>query len=209
LEEAQASVNERFKETARLTDMVLELEKTVSSQAASLAQQEHSYRVSIARNEALLEFAQAYHTKSVDALESQIRAWRVSAESLLELVHALISSSRWRLVQAFGKKPKLPDMPTAIGSDTAHQLHLMKNSKLFDHEWYRGMHPEIGESDPAVHYLLKGAVAGYDPGPKFSTLGYLSRYKDVRRTGTNPLVHFLEHGQAEGRSTAELDSEVA
>ncbi|MCB1333493.1 MAG: glycosyltransferase [Roseivivax sp.] len=53
--------------------------------------------------------------------------------------------------------------------------------------------------DPAWHYVRIGAVVGRDPGPAFSTKGYLGRYGDVARKRWNPLVHFEIHGRDEGR----------
>jgi GT2 family glycosyltransferase len=53
--------------------------------------------------------------------------------------------------------------------------------------------------DPALHYFLHGAAEGRDPGPRFSTSGYLAGNPDVERHGMNPLLHYLLHGEAEGR----------
>ncbi|MGB6087414.1 glycosyltransferase family 2 protein, partial [Parvibaculum sp.] len=41
-----------------------------------------------------------------------------------------------------------------------------------------------------------------DPGPSFSTSWYLDKYRDVKRAGMNPLVHYLRYGQKEGRLPA-------
>jgi len=49
------------------------------------------------------------------------------------------------------------------------------------------------------HYLLYGAVLGFDPNSLFSTTDYLNLYPDVRTAGTNPLVDFLRRGKAQGR----------
>ena len=50
-----------------------------------------------------------------------------------------------------------------------------------------------------LHYVRIGWKAGLDPSADFSTEGYLSANPDVRRAGINPLVHFVQHGRAEGR----------
>ena len=54
--------------------------------------------------------------------------------------------------------------------------------------------PEAG-FDPLEHYLLYGAGEGRDPGPEFSTAGYLERYPDVAEAGVNPLLHYLRYGK--------------
>ena len=47
------------------------------------------------------------------------------------------------------------------------------------------------------------SAAGYegrDPSAGFDTTDYLSHYLDVAAAHINPLIHFLQFGQAEGRS---------
>ena len=39
-----------------------------------------------------------------------------------------------------------------------------------------------------------------DPSVGFDTTAYLAAYPDVAAAGVNPLVHFLQFGQHEGRS---------
>ena len=51
---------------------------------------------------------------------------------------------------------------------------------------------------PALHYLRHGAAAGHDPGPKFSTSGYLRKNPEVAASGANPLVHHLEQQRRGG-----------
>jgi hypothetical protein len=48
-------------------------------------------------------------------------------------------------------------------------------------------------------YLEDGYLLGYRPNPLFDTRWYLKRYEDVRRSGMNPLIHYLLHGFREGR----------
>jgi hypothetical protein len=81
----------------------------------------------------------------------------------------------------------------------AREVKLIRNSRFFDADWYRRHHSGRWR-DPAKHYLTKGAGAGLDPGPEFSTLGYLAANPDVAAAGMNPLVHYELHGQAEGRT---------
>ncbi|MGE0232807.1 MAG: glycosyltransferase family 4 protein [Flavobacteriaceae bacterium] len=72
-------------------------------------------------------------------------------------------------------------------------------SGYFDEAWYRdtyGATREIGES-AALHFLKTGVWEGLDPGPSFSTFWYWEQYPDI--LGVNPLLHFIDHGKAEGR----------
>ncbi|MBM3552940.1 MAG: class I SAM-dependent methyltransferase [Alphaproteobacteria bacterium] len=76
----------------------------------------------------------------------------------------------------------------------------IRSSVLFDpafyaeRVWFKG--------DAAMHYLLHGANEGCDPGPFFSTDGYLRQNPDVARKGMNPLAHYELFGRKEGRKLA-------
>jgi GT2 family glycosyltransferase len=75
--------------------------------------------------------------------------------------------------------------------------------EFFDSAWYLNVYPDVAAGlDPLSHYLSNGAFERRDPGPKFSTWGYLSRYPDVAALGLNPLLHYLRVGRAEGREIA-------
>ncbi|MDQ2078334.1 glycosyltransferase family A protein [Marinimicrobium sp. ABcell2] len=77
-------------------------------------------------------------------------------------------------------------------------------SGLFDAEFYcqqlKGREDEAqGIRAPLKHYLHTGGFEGLDPGPNFDSDWYLAVYPDVRAVGLNPLVHYVQHGLAEGR----------
>jgi len=55
--------------------------------------------------------------------------------------------------------------------------------------------------EPEHHYLLYGGFEQRDPGPHFSSSWYLSFYEDVRKSGINPLIHYLKYGRAKGWET--------
>ena len=63
------------------------------------------------------------------------------------------------------------------------QISAVRKSTYFDQAWYCEQYPDVALSgvDPAWHYVRIGAVVGRDPGPAFSTKGYLGRYGDVAR----------------------------
>ncbi len=73
-------------------------------------------------------------------------------------------------------------------------------SPYFDRSWYvRRYLPGARPVFAALHYLREGAAAGFDPGPGFSTRGYLAAHPDVAAAGVNPLLHYERYGRAEGR----------
>lgn len=70
---------------------------------------------------------------------------------------------------------------------------------------YRAANPDMaGLSDDEVidHALTQGWREGRDPRPGFSVAYYLSTNPDVLREGRNPILHYIFHGQKEGRMTA-------
>lgn len=44
-----------------------------------------------------------------------------------------------------------------------------------------------------------------DPSSQFSTAGYLTAHKDIKKKGSNPLLHYLQVGKKEGRSIVVSD----
>jgi len=80
-------------------------------------------------------------------------------------------------------------------------VRIVKNSPLFDANWYLTKYPDVAasKSDPAKHYAKYGAAEGRDPGPLFSTSSYLALNPDVANNKINPLVHFDRHGWREER----------
>ncbi|YBV97523.1 glycosyltransferase [Phyllobacteriaceae bacterium JZ32] len=80
-------------------------------------------------------------------------------------------------------------------------IALVRNSTLFDSDWYRKSYPDIDllGIDPAEHYLWLGARIGRDPSPKFSSRKYLETNRDVAHAGHNPLLHYIKYGRRENR----------
>lgn len=110
------------------------------------------------------------------------------------------TSRHWRLLLASREllqrtKPRTPSQK--------RQAATIRSSNYFDSAWYLDQYPDVraGDTDPARHYVCIGAMQGRDPGPNFSTLGYLISNLDVAKAGENPLLHFIWAGEGEGRST--------
>lgn len=68
--------------------------------------------------------------------------------------------------------------------DPGGEADLIRNSGLFDRDYYLARYPDVAESglDPVDHYLQIGAAKGYDPNPLFDT-GYYARQMARRING--------------------------
>lgn len=75
---------------------------------------------------------------------------------------------------------------------------IISDSSLFDKSWYQKAY-DIKEEDAIQHYLEKGWKLGYNPSEHFVTEEYLRQNQDVLESNSNPLVHYLLNGKAEGR----------
>ncbi|QGM94552.1 GSCFA domain-containing protein [Methylocystis rosea] len=89
-----------------------------------------------------------------------------------------------------------------------HLCAVISGSKFFDREFYLSQvsRATLSGMDPVQHYACLGALAGLDPGPRFSTNAYLSANPDVAASGMNALVHYELYGRAEGRRLPRTDS---
>ena len=77
-------------------------------------------------------------------------------------------------------------------------------SQWFDKKWYRAQYPDVASDKYykkrlALHYVERGGFEGRSPGPAFDSAGYLEANPDVRKSGLNPLLHFMRYGRKEGR----------
>ncbi|HMI20279.1 MAG TPA: sulfotransferase family protein [Sphingomonas sp.] len=75
------------------------------------------------------------------------------------------------------------EVALAPAPDPSGDAALIRNSGLFDAEYYLARYPDVAASglDPVDHYLRIGAAKGYDPSPLFDT-GYYARQM-ARRIG--------------------------
>ncbi len=86
-------------------------------------------------------------------------------------------------------------------------VQVIEDSTLFDADWYLRSYPDVWRYDrsPAHHYSIYGAHIGRDPGPGFSSAGYLARNTEVAQVGHNPLWHYELYGKHEGREPSPSD----
>jgi lipopolysaccharide biosynthesis protein/GT2 family glycosyltransferase len=118
---------------------------------------------------------------------------------------------------------RYPDVREAGMDPALHYLTLGASegrnpSASFDTQWYLAQYPDVAGTglNVLVHYLRDGASEGRQPkkivqselrgelellasSPLFDRNWYLERYPDVRESGMDPALHYLELGAAEGR----------
>lgn len=78
---------------------------------------------------------------------------------------------------------------------------VIKNSGLFDEEYYYLHYPDVrrADVDPLWHFISIGWKEGRNPSGKFDTAFYLESNLDVKESTGNPLVHYMKFGAKERR----------
>lgn len=75
------------------------------------------------------------------------------------------------------------------------EYNTVKNSKLFDSDWYLKTYPDVVDdnTDPVIHYLKFGWHEGRNPGPDFNTSIYTSQMPECLTKNICPLIHYETH----------------
>src|ERR1041384_4858275 len=90
----------------------------------------------------------------------------------------------------------------------ARSAAIIRESGLFEEEWYLSRYPHTRGTDPVLHYLHHGAAEGLNPNRFFSTAQYLKNYPDVVASGANPFLHYVQRGRFEERDGMADDYEA-
>jgi len=139
----------------------------------------------------------AVMTNLVEQQSREIRNGEQLIEQLKARINKLKGTVSWRLtapVRALAKPFK--ESPKY----SINQINTIAESGFFDEQWYRQQYPDSLNTASAIeHYLNTGANKHYNPSPKFDTNWYLNMYPDVANGDVNPLLHYILHGQHEGR----------
>lgn len=87
--------------------------------------------------------------------------------------------------------------------DDKKNIELLNKTIWFNANWYVDTYPDLNivSSEAAVHYYLFGSKEEKDPCPEFSTSFYLMCHSDVKSSGVNPLLHYINHGKPEKRDS--------
>ena len=85
--------------------------------------------------------------------------------------------------------------------ETAYLLEKAKAANLFDYTWYSNQQLRTFscELEAFEDYLHKGNFSSVNPSPNFDTELYYKCNTDIYLQGEHALVHYLNHGQHEGR----------
>lgn len=88
----------------------------------------------------------------------------------------------------------------------SRDIDLVRNSTLFDAEWYGAMYVNAVEkvSDTASYFVAKGAYQLHNPGPGFNSLDYHIAHPDVTAAGIPAFLHYLRNGNAERRAISSV-----
>jgi hypothetical protein len=189
-----------------------ELQKAAAEAAAAAVDKERAAEAAKAENEALeaelKRVKHKYRAAQFD-LEREHRAHGLTKMRLSETEAEVAGYRRslpWRaymsVVSAFRRMAGAGGKLSGNGRKRrAQQLELIRNSPLFDREWYLRAYPDVAGAgmDAAAHFYANGWREGRDPGPEFATSAYLKANFDVARAGINPLLHYIEFGASEGR----------
>ncbi|MGB7800485.1 class I SAM-dependent methyltransferase [Buttiauxella sp.] len=219
--ELKKMLDERFNEIALLTRILEEQTRTIDVQAVEherLNIQQQTFQQQAAQQQTQLDLRVEELVKHNDGLEANIserfRELAImtnlieqqgrelsNSEQQIERLKARINKLKgtvsWRLtapVRALAKPFKVSP------AYSISQINIIAESGYFDEVWYRQHYPAAGNNTSAIeHYLNIGAVNGYNPSSKFDTRWYINTYPDVANGDINPLLHFILHGQHEGR----------
>lgn len=89
----------------------------------------------------------------------------------------------------------------APGKQILKQVRLIKETGLFDAEYYLSNYPAVKAAgiDAVTHYCIYGWEIGCSVNEKYDFTKYLEIYSDVKAAHLNPLLHYIEKGKSEGR----------
>ena len=78
---------------------------------------------------------------------------------------------------------------------------VIKNSGIFDSEYYLEENPDVAEAkiDPLYHFIACGIENMWNPNAFFNVIDYIKQNPDVSNSILNPVVHYILFGLKEGR----------
>lgn len=80
-----------------------------------------------------------------------------------------------------------------------NQYRILINSSLFNEEWFVNEYSIPENIDPVIYFLENCINLNLNPSKDFDSGWYLDEYPDVKKSGMNPLVHYIKYGKNEGR----------
>src|SRR6202011_3820775 len=75
---------------------------------------------------------------------------------------------------------------------------IVRSSDLFDSDDYAARN-EIGDLDPALHYVIIGEAMGLAPSQSFDPIYYRARYPNAAQARQVQLLDYIQIGRRKGR----------
>ncbi len=76
----------------------------------------------------------------------------------------------------------------------------IRKFRLFDEKYYLNKYPTVKSTiNPLDHYIYHGYKEKKIPSSSFDGNYYLKKYPDVKKSGENPLIHYVLYGKNENR----------
>ncbi|MGP9632692.1 hypothetical protein ACT3R7_06465 [Halomonas sp. AOP43-A1-21] len=193
-QQAQTKLQEQYKEaTKQATESHQQLEQEAIEKSLIIAQL-HETQEQLAK---YIENVEHYQEQA----DNRQKTINVLKQEQQLICHQYESVTQWLRVSGHRNAAAAYRYSRPFKRALPQQLATIKQSSLFDAQWYCEQYPDVTTSgiEPAEHYLKFGAIEGRNPSEKFDTLYYLCEYSDVAVSGQNPLLHYLRYGQHEER----------
>ena len=99
---------------------------------------------------------------------------------------------------AYGKDAFRLPFPYNYNPMYKKDYSIIFNSDLFDEGWFCENYDVPEGIDSIIYFLEHCEQENLNPSPYFDTGWYLSEYPDVKKSGINPLVYYVNHGKNNG-----------
>ncbi|WP_323736027.1 hypothetical protein PXD04_09090 [Methanosphaera sp. ISO3-F5] len=83
----------------------------------------------------------------------------------------------------------------------------IKDLNLFDEVYYKRTYDYTLDIDPLLHFIYKGYDENKKPSPEFDPMEYKQSHENIKKSGLNPLVYFVNRGINEGNIKINNDLE--
>jgi hypothetical protein len=111
-----------------------------------------------------------------------------------------------RSVESYRVEVDTDGMDRAKSTEYADQINQLKESGLFDEEYYRSTYSDLAQAEIPLfdHFFSYGYREGRRPNLYFDPDWYRAHASDVQQSDVQPLLHFLIYGDREGRAPSQF-----
>jgi len=81
-------------------------------------------------------------------------------------------------------------------------INNIAKSGVFNESYYHEKNPDVVLEDSLIHYFYNGCNEGRKPSFLFDAEYYLANNSDVLESKVKPIVHYILHGEKEGRNSS-------